>query len=422
MKSKTGSFILFFISIAVIGFLALAGFKGFNLGNYQFKTFNEVITKGLDLQGGVSVLMEIEAKDVTVDQLNTTKELLSLRVNKVGVSETTVTTEGNNRIRIDIPGQYDSKSIVDSLQKTGELTFVGPDGKVILTGKDVKKAGAFINSQTAQPEIKLELNDEGKKKFADATKKFLGQKIAIKMDNDVLTDPKVDSIISNGEAVISGEQNLQEAQRKAGIINAGALPVPVKAVSVETVGAQLGANALPNALKAGAIGVLIIFIFMMLYYRVPGFIACMSLSVYILLVLYTFISVGVTLTLPGIAAFLLTVGMAVDANVLIFERTKEELRNGRSIKSAMKIGFSNALSSIVDSNITTLIAGLVLYFFGSGPVKGFALTLLIGIMISMLTAVVITRFFMNLGFNMGMLNKPSRFGKIKVKEGGRHNA
>ncbi|MDU2827955.1 MAG: protein translocase subunit SecD, partial [Clostridium perfringens] len=245
------------------------------------------------------------------------------------------------------------------------------------------------------------------------------QKIAIKMDNETLTDPVVNDIISNGEAIISGNRSMEEAEKVSGIINAGALPVPVKAVSVETVGAQLGANALPNALKAGAIGVAIIFLFMILYYRVPGFIACMSLSVYILLVLYIFALVGVTLTLPGIAAFLLTVGMAVDANVLIFERIKEELGNGRSITSAMKIGFSNALRSIMDSNITTLIAGLVLYFFGSGPVKGFALTLLIGIVISMFTAIIMTRFFMNLGFNMGILNKPSMFGRIK---GGRHNA
>lgn len=419
MKSKLGSFILFFISIVVISFLAVAGFRGFTLGDYQFKTFNSVMTKGLDLQGGVSVLMEIQDKDVTADQLNTTKELLSLRVNKVGVSETVVTTEGNNRIRIDIPGQYDSKAIVDSLQKTGELTFVGPEGDTILTGKDVKKSSVYIDPQTGKPVIKLELNEEGKEKFAKATEKYKGQKIAIKMDNEVLTDPVVNDIISNGEAIISGNRSMEEAEKVSGIINAGALPVPVKAVSVETVGAQLGANALPNAMKAGTTGVIIIFLFMIIYYRVPGFIACMSLSSYILLVLYVFTSVGVTLTLPGIAAFLLTVGMAVDANVLIFERIKEEIRNSRSIKSAIKIGFSNALSSIMDSNVTTLIAGFVLYFFGSGPVKGFALTLLIGILISMFTAIVMTRFFMNLAFNIGILSKPSMFGRIK---GGRHNA
>lgn len=419
MKSKLGSFILFIISIAIISFFALAGFKGFTLGDYHFKTFNDVITKGLDLQGGVSVLMEIESNDVTADQLNTTKELLSLRVNKVGVSETSVTTEGKNRIRIDIPGQYDSKNIVDSLQQTGELTFVGPEDNVILTGKDVAKSSVYIDPDTGKPVIKLELNEEGKKKFAEATEKYKGQKIAIKMDGETLTDPKVNDVISNGQAIIEGNSNMEEAEKISGIINAGALPVPVKAVSVETVGAQLGANALPNAMKAGAIGICIIFIFMILYYRVPGFISCMSLSVYVLLVLYIFTLVGVTLTLPGIAAFLLTVGMAVDANVLIFERIKEELGNGRSIKSAMKTGFSNALRSIMDSNITTLIAGLVLYFFGSGPVKGFALTLLIGIAISMFTAIVMTKFFMNLGFNMGILNKPSMFGRIK---GGRHNA
>ena len=176
MKSKLGSFILFFISIAVISFLALAGFKGFTLGDYQFKTFNEVITKGLDLQGGVSVLMEIQSNDVTVDQLNTTKELLSLRVNKVGVSETVVTTEGNNRIRIDIPGQYDSGTIVDSLQKTGELTFVGPEDDVILTGKDVEKSSVYIDPQTGKPVIKLELNEEGKQSLLRQQKNIKAKK------------------------------------------------------------------------------------------------------------------------------------------------------------------------------------------------------------------------------------------------------
>ena len=419
MKTKGKSSALFILCTLAIILFAFVGYKGAEVAGWRIKPFSETITKGLDLQGGVSVVMEIQDEEVSKEDLEKTKEQLSLRVNKIGVAETVVSTEGDRRIRIDIPGQYDSGTLVDSLQKTGELTFVGPEDDVILTGKDVEKSSVYIDPQTGKPVIKLELNEEGKQKFAEATKKYKGQKIAIKMDNETLTDPVVNDIISNGEAIISGNRSMEEAEKVSGIINAGALPVPVKAVSVETVGAQLGANALPNALKAGAIGVAIIFLFMILYYRVPGFIACMSLSVYILLVLYIFALVGVTLTLPGIAAFLLTVGMAVDANVLIFERIKEELGNGRSITSAMKIGFSNALRSIMDSNITTLIAGLVLYFFGSGPVKGFALTLLIGIVISMFTAIIMTRFFMNLGFNMGILNKPSMFGRIK---GGRHNA
>lgn len=419
MKTKVRSFILFFISIAAIAFFAVAGFKGFTIGDWEFKSFNDVITKGLDLQGGVSVLMEIQGDEVSKEDLDKTKELLSLRVNKVGVSETVVTTEGNKRVRIDIPGKYDSKAIVDTLTKTGELTFVGPQDDLILTGKDVKKSSVYIDHENGRPVIKLELNDDGKEKFAEATQKYLGKNIAIKMDEEELTNPRVDATIVDGVAIISGNSSMEEAEKISGIINAGALPVPVKAVSVQTVGAQLGANALPNALKAAVVGISLIFLFMICYYRIPGFISCITLSIYILLVLYTFVSVGAVLTLPGIAAFLLTIGMAVDANVLIFERIKEELKNGKSVKSSIKIGFSNALSSILDSNITTMIAGLVLYFMGSGPVKGFALTLLIGIMISMLTAIVITRFFVNIGVNMGILSKPSMFGRIK---GGRKNA
>lgn len=419
MKTKAKSFILFFISVAVIAFFAVAGFKGFVLGDYEFKTFNDVITKGLDLQGGISVLMEIEGEEVAPEDLQKTKNLLDLRVNKVGVAETSVTTEGDRRIRIDIPGEYDSNSIVETLTKTGELSFVGPEDDIILTGKDVKEASVYIDSQTGEPVISLELNEDGKQKFADATAKYKGQTITIKMDEETLMSPTVQAVISDGKATITGNRSMEEAEKVAGIINAGALPVPVKVASVKTVGAQLGATALPSALKAGAIGVLCIFLFMIVLYRVPGFIASIALSAFILIVLYLFVSIGAVLTLPGIAGLLLTIGMAVDANILIFARIKEELALGKSVKFSIKAGFNNALSSILDSNITTAIAGLVLYFFGSGPVKGFALTLIIGIMTSLFTAVVVTRFLMNLAVNMGILSKPSMFGRIK---GGKKNA
>lgn len=418
MKTKARSTVLFFISFAIIVLLAFAGFKGLVLGwgenQWQFKSFNETITKGLDLQGGVSVLMEIQSNKVSKNDLDKTKELLALRVNKVGVAETVVTTEGEKRIRIDIPGKYDSKSIVDILSKTGELKFLDPNNNVILTGKDVKQATTGVDQQTGQPIVSLELTDEGKKKFADATTKFVNQNIAITMDDEQLTNPVVREPILNGKAQISGSKSIDEAKKLAGVINSGALPVPVKTASVQTVGAQLGANALPNAMKAGIVGVALIFLFMIIYYRVPGFLACIALTLYISLVLYTFVAVGATLTLPGIAGFLLTIGMAVDANVLIFERIKEDLRAGKSVKASIGSGFHNALSSIVDSNVTTIIAALVLYSFGSGPVKGFAITLLIGVTISMFTAITITRSFVNLAVNMGILNKPSLFG---VKRG-----
>ena len=236
------------------------------------------------------------------------------------------------------------------------------------------------------------------------------------MDDEQLTNPLVQSQITNGKAVITGMSSMDEAKNIAGLINSGALPVTIKALSQQTVGAQLGATALPNAVKAGVVGVGLIFLFMIIYYRVPGFIASIALTLYITLVLLIFVEIGATLTLPGIAGFLLTIGMAVDANVLIFERIREELRRGVSSKAAVKKGFENALSSIVDSNVTTIIAALVLYFMGSGAVKGFAITLLIGIVVSLFTALVVTKFLMNQALNMGILKKTSYF-RAKVKRG-----
>lgn len=416
MKAKGKSTFIFTLCTLAIIILTFVCFKGVTIGGWEVKSFDQTITKGLDLQGGVSVLLGIQDENVSKEDLQKTKNLIQLRVNKLGVAETVVTTEGDNRIRVDIPGEYNSQGIVDSLSKTGNLTFKSPDGKVLLTGKDVKEATAILSQQSSKPEVSLELNDEGTKKFAEATGQYLNQRISINMDNEQLTNPLVQSQITNGKAVITGMSSMDEAKNIAGLINSGALPVTIKALSQQTVGAQLGATALPNAVKAGVVGVGLIFLFMIIYYRVPGFIASIALTLYITLVLLIFVEIGATLTLPGIAGFLLTIGMAVDANVLIFERIREELRRGVSSKAAVKKGFENALSSIVDSNVTTIIAALVLYFMGSGAVKGFAITLLIGIVVSLFTALVVTKFLMNLALNMGILKKPSYF-RVKVKRG-----
>lgn len=416
MKAKGKSTFIFTLCTLAIIILTFVCFRGVTIGGWEVKSFDQTITKGLDLQGGVSVLLGIQDENVSKEDLQKTKNLIQLRVNKLGVAETVVTTEGDNRIRVDIPGEYNSQGIVDSLSKTGNLTFKSPDGKVLLTGKDVKEATAILSQQSSKPEVSLELNDEGSKKFSEATGKYLNQKISINMDDEQLTNPVVQSQITNGKAVITGMNSMDEAKNIAGLINSGALPVTIKALSQQTVGAQLGATALPNAVKAGVIGVGLIFLFMIIYYRVPGVIASIALTLYITLVLLIFVEIGATLTLPGIAGFLLTIGMAVDANVLIFERIREELRRGVSSKAAVKKGFENALSSIVDSNVTTIIAALVLYFMGSGAVKGFAITLLIGIVVSLFTALVVTKFLMNLALNMGILKKPSYF-RVKVKRG-----
>ncbi|MBU3143916.1 protein translocase subunit SecD [Clostridium sp. CF012] len=412
MKKKKSMF-MFLASVLVVGILAYSGFKGFTIGGYRFKPFTETINKGLDLQGGISVLEEVQGGKVDPKTLDRAIELISMRVNKMGVSETLVAKEGNNRIRIEIPGMFDSKVVLDTVAKSGELTFVGPDKVTILTGKDVKDATAYPGEDN-KPTIGLELNEAGKKKFAEATQKFLGKPITIFMDGVELTSPTVQAVISDGKAVITGSKDLAEATRQSQIIKSGALPVTLKAVSVKTVGATLGANALPLSMKAGAIGILIILIFMMLYYRAPGLIADVSLILYVVLVLGAFSAINATLTLAGIAGFLLTVGMAVDANVLIFERIKEELRTGKSVKSSVDAGFHRALSSILDSNITTIIAAIVLYSMGTGAVKGFALTLMIGVTISVFTALTSTKFLLKLAVEMGLLSKTSHFG---VKRG-----
>ncbi|WP_297635761.1 protein translocase subunit SecD [uncultured Clostridium sp.] len=419
MKSKGKSTAIFIICTLAIILFAIVCFRGVEIGGWQVKSFDQTITKGLDLQGGVSVLLEITEPNVSHADLEKTKDLIELRVNKLGVAETVVTTEGNNRIRVDIPGKYDSESIVKTLSQTGNLTFVGPDGKVLLTGKDVEKASAEVDQQTNQPIVTLTFNKDGSQKFAEATKELIGQKIAIKMDNETLTDPTVQSEIAGGSAQITGQSNIQAAQNLAGLINSGALPVPIKEVSVQTVGAQLGASALPNAIKAGIIGVGIVFLFMIFFYRVPGVIASIALCFYITLVLLGFVEIGVTLTLPGIAALLLTIGMAADANILIFERTKEELRKGITPKSAIKRGYQNAMSSIIDSNMTTMIAALILYFFGTGSVKGFAITLMIGIIVSLFTGLIVTKFLLDLAYDMGILRKLSAF---RVKKEVKNNA
>lgn len=413
-SKKTRSLVIFVLLVCLIGFFAYAGFAGIdNIFGYRVKTFAEVINKGLDLQGGVSVLEEVKGNNVNNDTIERTIEMLKMRIDPEGVKEISIQKEGANRIRIEVPGEFDTQKVLESIGKTGVLQFKGPDDKVILTGNDVKNATAYLDDMR-RPIINLELKDEGTKKFAAATKKFLGQEITIYMDNEVLTSPQVQAVITNGQATITGSESLEEAKRTANIIKSGALPVTLEAVEYKTVGATLGANALPLSLKAGAIGISLVILFMFAYYKLPGLMADLALIFYVTLLLGTFAAIGSTLTLSGIAGFLLTVGMAVDANVLIFERTREELRAGKSVRSAVDAGFHRALSSILDSNITTIIAGLVLYYLGSGSVKGFAFTLILGTVLSMFTALTVTKLFMKLALEIGFISKVSHFG---VKRG-----
>lgn len=417
--SKKSSVFIFIIVVVLVIFFSIWGFLGFEIFGYKFMNFNESIKKGLDLQGGVSVLQEIVDEEVTKDTLQRTRELLSLRVNKFGLSEPIVAIEGDNRIRIDLAGVFDSDDIVKTLTSTGELTFKDENGNVLLTGNDVKDATAVLTSE-GKAIIKLKFTPEGTQKFAEATKNNLNKIIEISMDDQVLTKPVVNAEITEGEAVIEGSRSFEEANKVASIIQSGALPVTLKTISVSTVGPTLGAEAIPNTVKAGIIGFIFIFIIMFIRYRFPGVIATMSLFIYMLLFLFIFSLIQAVLTLPGIAGILLTLGMAIDANILIFERIREELKKGKSVKIAIRIGFDKAMSSILDSNITTIIAGLVLYFIGTGGVKGFATTLLIGTVLSMFSSIVITKFMIKLIYNMGLRSKAS-YGltkSIEQKSGG----
>lgn len=416
MKTKGKSTVLFVISVLVIAILAYVGIKGLDIGGYRLKSFNETLKKGLDLQGGISILAEIQEDKPTQDTINKSIELLNMRVNPSGVSEINISKEGEKRIRIDIPGKFNLKEVEDSVSQPGKLRFEGPDKVEILSGNDVKKASARADS-TGKPVIDLEFNDTGTKKFAEATGKFIGQSISIYMDETLVESATVQAVISDGSAQISGgTMTLNEAKSKANKINAGALPVTLKTVSTKVVGPSLGASALPNSVKAGKVGIGLVLLFMLLYYRVPGLVADIALILYSIMVLGVFTAVDATLTLSGIAGFLLTVGMAVDTNVLIFERTKEELKAGKSIKSAIDEGFHRAMTSILDSHITTIVAGIFLYFLGSGTVKGFALTLIIGVALSLFSAITVTRFLIKLIASMGWLDKHWSIGTFGVHD------
>lgn len=417
--SKKSSIFMFIVIIFLIVFFSVWGFLGFEMFGYNFKNLNESIKKGLDLQGGVSVLQEIVGEDVSKETLQRTRELLALRVNKFGLSEPVVTVEGDRRIRVDLAGSFDSDDVVKTLTSTGQLNFKDSEGNVLLTGSDVKNANAVL-TQEGKAIIQLKFTPEGTKKFADATRNNLGKTIEISMDDQVLTNPVVNAEINEGEAIIEGTRSFEEANRIASIIQSGALPVTLNTISINKVGPTLGSEAIPNTVKAGIIGFVLIFIIMFVRYKLPGIIATLSLVIYMLMFLYVFSLIQAVLTLPGIAGILLTLGMAIDANILIFERIREELIKGKSVKISIKIGFDRAMNSILDSNITTIIAGLVLYFVGTGGVKGFATTLLIGIVLSMFSSIVITKFMIKLVYNMGLRSKGS-YGLTKAlshKNGG----
>ena len=334
-------------------------------------------------------------------------------------TEALVYQEGSDRINIEIPGVSDANKILEELGKPGSLEFQNEDGETILAGTDIKtaEAGTQSNSTTGSKDyvVQLTLTDEGAKKFAEVTEANIGKRLPIVYDGEVISAPTVQSAITGGEAYITHLESFEAADNLASTIRIGALSVELSELQSKTVGAQLGQTAISTSVKAGIIGLICVFIFMCIVYRIPGLAASLALVVYTELMLALINAFDLTLTLPGIAGIILSIGMAVDANVIIFARIREELATGKTVKSATKIGFQKALSAIVDGNITTLIAALVLGILGSGSVKGFAYTLAMGIVLSMFSALVISR-YLTLAFYALFARDKKYYGEAKERK------
>jgi len=420
MKKKSGiKLLLIIVCLAVLWYIAL---NGLEIGIYRIVPIVNEIKQGLDLRGGLYVVYEAEIDlndPESADKISGAIRVMRNRLDKANQHEATIAPQGSNRIVVEIPGVDKPQELADILAEPAVLEFIGPEDDVIITGKDVKTAKpAFITGQ--KPVVQFELHPEGAEKFAEATRKYKDKIIKIVLDGNPISEPRVNEVISTGEGVIEGMASIEEATRLANLIESGALPVELKQAAVRTIGATLGADALEKGIFAGAIGIGLVFLFMIAYYRLPGLIADLALVVYGLLVVVAIVALGVTLTLPGIAGLVLSVGMAVDANVIIFERIKEELRTGKSLRSSVDSGFTKALSAIFDGNITTVIAALVLLFFGTGPIKGFAVSLLIGIPAGMLTAVYFTKFVLRLIVDLGVKSL-GLYGVRGVREGAAEN-
>ena len=389
MKKSRGvwSLIATTLLIVLLGFTTIVGFGKGKIGSVKN------ITLGLDLAGGVSITYQAKDKNPTSEQMSDTIYKLQKRVEQYS-TEATVYQEGDDRINIEIPGVTDANKILDELGKPGSLVFQDSEGNVVLEGTDVKTASA----KTTQDEmnnkeyiVELILTKDGTDKFAKATAENLGKQIAIVYDGKTISNPVVQSEIDGGQAYIDGMASYEEAENLASTIRIGGLQLELEELRSNVVGAQLGEEAISTSLLAGAIGLAIVLVFICIVYLLPGFASSIALIIYTGLTLVLLNAFNITLTLPGIAGIVLSIGMAVDANVIIFARVREELAAGRAVKSALRIGFQKALSAIIDGNITTLIAALVLGLKGTGSVKGFAQTLALGVVVSMFTALFITR-------------------------------
>lgn len=372
------------------------------------------ITKGLDLVGGFEILYQAEeGQTVNTKILSDAASAIRSRIDIIGVSEPEITVEPPNRIRVQLAGVKDPKKARELIGKPAQLSFRDPSGKnILLKGSELRPNGAKVDyNERMEPVVVLQLKDA--KKFEQITRKYLGQTMPIFLDETMLSAPIIKEPIPGGIATIDGQRSVEEAQQLVDLLNAGALPIKVKEVQSYAVDASLGNDSLQASFIAGIYAIVMIFVFIIGYYRLPGFIAVLTLLTYSYLLLLTFALMQVTLTLPGIAAFILGIGMAVDANIIMNERIKDELRSGKKVRSSVRAGSRRSFLTIFDANFTTIIAGAVLFYFGTAGVKGFAVTLIAGILISFLTAVALSRLMINLLVGSNLLRHPGWFG---VKE------
>ena len=414
MKKNKGiiSLVLTVVLIALMGFTVIVGFG--KTGTGAMKN----IKLGLDLAGGVSITYQVKDKNPSEEEMSDTIYKLQRRVEQYS-TESSVYQEGDDRINIEIPGVTDANEILDELGKPGSLEFKTEDGDTVITGADVQTATAKAGEDkmgNREYSIELSLNEDGKEKFAKATRENINKPISIIYDGAEISSPIVQSEIPDGLAYISGNFTYESADNLASTIRIGGLKLELEELRSNVVGAQLGEQAISTSLKAGAIGLVLIIIFMIFVYYLPGLASGLALLIYTELVLVILNAFNITLTLPGIAGIILGIGMAVDANVIIFARVREEMTRGKSVKNSLKTGFQKAMSAIVDGNVTTLIAAAVLWFRGSGPVKGFAQTLAIGIIVSMFTALVVTRLIVFAFYAVGLRKESLYYRPRKERE------
>lgn len=402
------------VTVLMIGLLVYTTAVGWG-GSHSGAMEN--IKLGLDLAGGVSITYQTKEKNPSAEEMSDTIYKLQKRVEAYS-TEANVYQEGNNRISISIPGVSDANEILEELGQPGSLEFQTADGETVLTGSDIETAKAMSGQDktTGATEymVELQLNKQGQEKFTEATKENVGKEISIIYDGEVISSPTVNEAITVNTAYIDGMASYEEAEELASAIRIGGLSLELEELNSQVQGAQLGEEAISTSLVAGAVGLAVVILFMIVVYLLPGLAAGLALLIYTGLVLVLLNAFDITLSLPGIAGIILSIGMAVDANVIIFARVREEIASGKSVQNALKGGFHKALSAIIDGNVTTLIAAAVLWFRGSGTVKGFAQTLALGIVVSMFTALVITRMIINSFYAVGIQNE--KFYAKKIKE------